>query len=438
MILYRFRLNSPNIYALTPPAAAEQVIQVEYRPPHINMSLQHVSGQPDDFIDSFQQLSLSGHRNQGSDAPLWVLPQRSWSWADFLNRGERWESLDPSWARDRDSDGNTLLIAAAAFGNHSWVTRLISQGANVNAKNFIGRTALMEAALWGRLSIVQFLIASQADIDLTDEEENRAFNLAKPVKLNSYERYERGKEEQIVERPWLDEQHRMKILELLSPGEGIIVANKAAEARINYAFFDQSLDGKYTNLVLKYFPTRPDPERRPKTVARIVDGSVAIDAMSGWAHDDQHAIPGSSMWEVLEFARKHMFEFPPHEHDKCDVQGGRDGNYQTQQPVKGSYYASHAEPQAVVHYLEVKQIRLDMGGAYRRSTAVAGNTSSAIRDVQVLVSNSVCPVCMEFMSHVNSITRRSANLQFVPWERFVAANGELVARKAEPVVRGSF
>ncbi|KAH9882527.1 hypothetical protein J1614_000763 [Plenodomus biglobosus] len=383
------------------------------------MPLKLPSTDQDHLIECFQRLSISEEQIRRPSTTIWT-------WANLLRRGEIWDSLDPTTCtHQRDSDGNTLLIAAASFGNEPLTNRLISQGANVNAKNLLGRTALMEASLWGRLSIVQILLASWADIDLKDEEGNRAFNLAKPVELNSYERYKRGLKELLIERPWLDEQHRLKILELLSPGGGVIVANKTAEARINYAFFDRSLDGKYTNLVLKYFPTTPNPARRPKTVARIVDGSVAIDAMSGWVHDDRHTIPGSSTWEVLRFANKFMIEFPPHENDKRDAQ----------QSVEGSYYASHAEPQAIVQYLKVKRICLDVEATHQQTVSIAGVAPSAIRDVQVIVSNRVCPICLDFMNCINSITRKSANLQFVAWERYVEDNGELVARKAELVAR---
>lgn len=396
------------------------------------MSLNHTSIEQDGLIVGLQQLLIGEERDKSPGTTLATNSESSWFWADFVSPCGSLHMLDLApYTHRTDSNGNTLLIAAASFGNDSWTEQLIRQGANVNARNLLGRTALMEASLWGRLSIVQILLASWADADLRDEEGNGAFNLAKPVELNSYERYERSEKERIIERPWLDEKHRLKILELMSPREGIIVANKAAEARINYAFFDQSLDGKYTNLVLKYFPTRPDPSRRPKTVARIVDGSVAIDAMSGWVHDDQYTIPGSSTWEVLKFAKDIMVEFPPHENDKYDFQGGDDQNYQTQQPVQGSYYASHAEPQAVVHYLKVKRICLDVEAV---STGVA---SLAIRDVQIIVSNRICPICMDFMSHVNSITRKSANFQFVAWERYVEDNGKLVARKIELVMPGS-
>ncbi|KAF2852065.1 hypothetical protein T440DRAFT_498093 [Plenodomus tracheiphilus IPT5] len=398
------------------------------------MKMSRSSAHHDHLIDSFQQLSIGEERQQSPHATLAAVPRSFWSWADILSRSERWDLMDSMSCTHRpDSYGNTLLIAAASFGNDSCTTRLISQGANVNAKNFLGRTPLMEASLWGRLSIVQLLLARSANIDLTDDEGNRAFNLAKPVELNSYERYERGTKEHIIERPWLDEQHRLKILELLSPGEGCIVANKSAEARINYAFFDRSLDGKYTNLVLKYFPTKPDPAKRPKTVARIVDGSVAVDAMSGWGHDDQYTIPGSLTWEVLKFAKENMVEFPAHENDKRGFQRGPEQDFETQQSVEGSYYASHAEPQAIVQYLKIKRICVDVEAVNGQAT---GTGPSAIRDVQLIVSNKVCPICMGFMSHVNSITRRSAKLQFVAWERYVADNGELVARKVELVVRG--
>lgn len=382
----------------------------------------------DSLVDSLQQLNLSTQSRETYGISSSRQSFDVWTWSEYLAGSRSFDGIDLTTCTHRqDSFGNTLLITSASFGNESWVTRLLDQGADRNAKNTIGRTALMEAALWGRLNIVTILLRDAANEDLTDVEGNRAFNLAKPVELNSYERYERGEKEHIIERPWLDEQNRLKILELLQPGQSTIVANKAAESRLDYVFFDRSLDGGYTNLVLKFFPTRPEPTRRPKTVARIIDGSISVDAMSGWNHDDQYSIPGTTMWEVLDLAREIRIEFPPHEYDKREWEAGADRQIDEMQPVEGSYYASHAEPQAIAQYVRLRKIRLDVD-AVRHSGA---SDLPAMRDIQIIVSNRVCPVCAEFIGSINSITKRTANLRFVALERYIDESGKMVAREAE-------
>src|SRR6478672_3740027 len=46
----------------------------------------------------------------------------------------------------RDTDGNTLLMHAAVYGDLSCMRLLLNRGADVNASNGAGATALMRAA----------------------------------------------------------------------------------------------------------------------------------------------------------------------------------------------------------------------------------------------------------------------------------------------------
>ena len=57
------------------------------------------------------------------------------------------------------------LIEAASSGNTEKVQTLLAQGANVNAKDYNGGTALMAAAFSGHTDTVQFLLAKGADIE---------------------------------------------------------------------------------------------------------------------------------------------------------------------------------------------------------------------------------------------------------------------------------
>ncbi len=64
-----------------------------------------------------------------------------------------------------DEKGNTGLIFSAANGKTDFVRALISQGANVNAKNKEGKTALMYASYYGYTDIVKDLIHEGANVD---------------------------------------------------------------------------------------------------------------------------------------------------------------------------------------------------------------------------------------------------------------------------------
>ena len=49
----------------------------------------------------------------------------------------------------RNETRNTTLVMATAEKSHKMVTLLLKYGADANAINNDGRTALIEAALWG-------------------------------------------------------------------------------------------------------------------------------------------------------------------------------------------------------------------------------------------------------------------------------------------------
>ncbi|KAK0759737.1 hypothetical protein N5P37_007925 [Trichoderma harzianum] len=68
----------------------------------------------------------------------------------------------------KDETGNTTLIMAAAEKSDEMVSLLLQKGADVDATNNNGRSALMEAALWGRLRSVKALLESNASKSAKD------------------------------------------------------------------------------------------------------------------------------------------------------------------------------------------------------------------------------------------------------------------------------
>src|SRR4029450_8386066 len=60
------------------------------------------------------------------------------------------------------------LLRAAADGNAAALKAMLAAGADVNAANPAGQTALMMAALMGRADIVPLLLEAGADIRLRD------------------------------------------------------------------------------------------------------------------------------------------------------------------------------------------------------------------------------------------------------------------------------
>src|SRR5512138_3821768 len=63
---------------------------------------------------------------------------------------------------------NTELLDAVLAGDLTQVASVLKNGANVNASNEEGTTALMLAAGLGKLDLVELLIKSGATVDATD------------------------------------------------------------------------------------------------------------------------------------------------------------------------------------------------------------------------------------------------------------------------------
>ena len=68
-------------------------------------------------------------------------------------------------ANTSDQEGNTLLILAVREGSEKAAKRLVAARARVNARNSLGESALMLAALRGQLEIVRELVDNGADVN---------------------------------------------------------------------------------------------------------------------------------------------------------------------------------------------------------------------------------------------------------------------------------
>lgn len=76
--------------------------------------------------------------------------------------------LNKSNVDTRDGAGNTLLMIAADKGYAEMVDYLVHSGANLDAMNSVGQTALNKAIFFGKNSIAKNLIEEKADVNKTD------------------------------------------------------------------------------------------------------------------------------------------------------------------------------------------------------------------------------------------------------------------------------
>jgi ankyrin repeat protein len=70
---------------------------------------------------------------------------------------------------------NDQLIVAAEQGDTTTLLRLISTGANLNARDSRGRTALMAATHTNQIEAVRSLLQAGADVDIQDNQLDNPF-----------------------------------------------------------------------------------------------------------------------------------------------------------------------------------------------------------------------------------------------------------------------
>jgi ankyrin repeat protein len=78
----------------------------------------------------------------------------------------------------RDVEGQTALINSAGIANSRVMELLLSNGADVNAQNNRGWTALMVAAQAGQANTVKVLLGAGANVNLKNNEGKTALQVA--------------------------------------------------------------------------------------------------------------------------------------------------------------------------------------------------------------------------------------------------------------------
>ena len=79
-----------------------------------------------------------------------------------------------------DSDGCTALMAAACSGFAEVVQLLLDAGAQKDLRDSVGRTALINAAGYGHFSVVRVLLEAHAHTEFCDNSGNTALILGSP------------------------------------------------------------------------------------------------------------------------------------------------------------------------------------------------------------------------------------------------------------------
>ncbi|KAI1125305.1 hypothetical protein F5Y10DRAFT_284362 [Nemania abortiva] len=244
----------------------------------------------------------------------------------------------------RDQDGNTTLICAAMEQSHEMVSLLLKNGAKPNDVNNDRRSALMEAALWGRIKNVKALLNANADKYIRDHEGRCAIDLAQRALKNENERYRRAPytaEKNVRERD-RDRRHISILLGDSNVEEQRYTKPLSVNERINYGFMKSQ-----SEMAIKFCgPIRSHAVPYLAKTAAVLDRGEQfsrISATSGWgvgALPQNHENSPSWIDQVYYIASviAHEFQDPP--------------NPSYDQGKPGQYYASHAEKKLIAYFID--------------------------------------------------------------------------------------
>ncbi|KAM6484457.1 hypothetical protein HDV62DRAFT_298969 [Trichoderma sp. SZMC 28011] len=241
-----------------------------------------------------------------------------------------------------DETGNTTLIMAAAEKNDKMVSLLLQNGADVDATNNNGRSALMEAALWGHLRSVRALLESNASKLAKDRHGRSAMDLAQPTRQNEEERYSRSRlaaADNVPERD-SDRRHIAILLSDSNGGKRHAYTGPLSESERKNYFFKKSESEMAITL---HGPIQRYPVPQIRKTAAVLDRGdqfARISATSGWG---VNSLPPND---------KDMPSWTEQVYYIASTIGHRFEETNWDQGKPGQFHACHAEKKLIAYFLD--------------------------------------------------------------------------------------
>lgn len=242
----------------------------------------------------------------------------------------------------KDETGNTTLIMAAAEKSDEMVSLLLQKGADVDATNNNGRSALMEAALWGRLRSVKALLESNASKSVKDRQGRSAMDLAQPTRRNEKERYSRSRFAAADSVPKRDSDRRYIALLLgdSNTEKRHAYTRPLSESERNNYFFKKS---ESEMVITLHGPIQRYPVPQIRKTAAVLDRGdqfARISATSGWG---VNSLPPNV---------RDMPSWTEQVYYIASIIGHRFEETSWDQGKPGQYCACHAEKKLIAYFLD--------------------------------------------------------------------------------------
>lgn len=286
-----------------------------------------------------------------------------------------------------DEEGKSALSLAACEKYPAIIKLLLDHGAKPDHQNKDGRTPLMEAALWGRIDNVRYLLEHGADRKLRDIHGHRASDLAESSPQNDEERYWRsgGNVQVYRENTFIANQARNVIFELLKDSKSPCRATPTGERAFEAHSFQNTGRGTIQLIApIEEFHVRNEW----KTVASLQRPSnfPSVAATSGWSHGETKVTVSGKEWtaEVMRISSTVGHPLP--------IEERRD------QGKEGQYFASHAEKQLVAFFIN-KHVLIE---AEDDELLQRVKPPVLLEKATILVSRPPCGDCLQFIKTVNT------------------------------------